>query len=553
MAENAPQERPGRARIRMRHRWILAGLSSLLVAALLADAGWADDGPRASGLGEKEERGKRIYRTGQGTGAITARLSGPGIDVPATAFPCVQCHKEGGEGAREGGVLAPDITRGNLTLPREGIRLTGREHSPYDDASLARAIREGVDPAGNALHPGMPRYSLGGSDLEDLLAYLNVLGSEPVPGVSGSVIRIGILKPVSGPLAPAGQAVATLLAGYFEEQNALGGLYGRTVELVAVEFDPAALPQAMVEAVRRHLAEDPVFCFIANLGISDEHPVARFFAGEGIPVFAPLTLHAQSSFAAASGTFFIHSSLYDQARVLVDFISADAGTRPGKIAIVHAGDIYGNGAAAGVREQGKRHGLEIAADLEYPVGEFDAARTTEKLKALKVQAVFFFGAGADMRNFIEASDAPGRGVPVLGLAELAGANLLSLSAGQVKRVYLASPMHEPDPRHPGTTVFYRLVKKYGISNRYSSFLASAFAGTRLMEEGMKRAGRGMTRARLIKEVGGLWQFETGMTPNLTYNENRRTGLTGAVILRIDPAKKQYSALEEWREPLAGGE
>ncbi len=532
------------------HRYISVGVSALFTAGLIVSALPGDS--QADPLTEPQKRGKRIYATGQGTDAIIARLSGPGIDAAGKAFPCIQCHKEGGEGAREGGVLAPDITPGSLTLAQAGIRLSGREHPPYDDTALARAIREGVDPAGNALHPAMPRYTLAEGDLGDLLAYLKVLGSEPVPGVDGTRVRIGILKPVTGPLAPAGQAVATLLAGYFEEQNALGGLYGRDVQLVALEFDPAAKPQEMVEAVRRHLAEDPVFCFVGNLGVPDEHPVARFFAAEGIPVFAPLTIHAQSSFASDSSTFFIHSSLYDQARVLVDFFSASAKDEPGrkKIALVHAEDIYGKGAAAGVREQSPLHGLTLAADFKYPPNGFDADNAAKKLKAQKAEAVFFFGAGADMRSFVEAADAQGWKVPVFGLAELAGGSLLSLSSDAAGRVILASPLHVPDPGSPVTKIFYRLLEKYSIPTRYSSFLSSSFAGIRLLEEGMKRAGRGMTRARLVQEVGGLWQFETGMTPNLSYNENRRTGLTGASLLGIDSEKKQYHPVEEWREPLA---
>lgn len=504
-------------------------------------------------LGDAEIRGKRIYVTGQGKQAILARLIGPGIDTPATGFPCIQCHKEGGEGAREGGVLAPDITRDNLTIDHSGIRQTGRQHPPYDETTLKRAIREGVDPAGNALHPAMPRYKLDEADLADLLAFLKVLGKEPVPGVDDGYIRIGILKPVSGPLAPVGQAVAMLLAGFFEELNALGGLYGRNVELVAVEFNPAAPPDVMLEAVLRHLAEVPVFCFVGNLGVPDDHPVARYFADEGIPVFAPLSIHAGSSFAGGGSIFYIQSSLYDQARVLMDYFSINLDPDNKKIALVHAGDSYGKGAAAGARVQSHRHGLEISVDTEYAAHAFVARDAVENLKASQLGAVFFFGAGEDMRNFIAAADAIGFKVPVLGLAELAGLNLLSLPAGSSGRVFLATPLHVPDPLHSGTRVYYRLLKKFNISGRYASFLSSAFAGTRLLEEGMRRAGRDVTRAKLVKEVGNLWQFETGMTPNLTYNENRRTGLTGAALLRFDPEKKRYLPAGDWREPLAAQE
>lgn len=516
-------------------------LTCAVLLGLLAAASAA-----AGELGEQEARGKRIYTTGEGSGSIAARLIGPGIDAPATNFPCIQCHKEGGEGGREGGVFAPEISYRLLTLEHSGVRKTGRDHPPYDDASLARAILQGQDPAGNALHPAMPRYTMNEGDLAGLIAYLKVLGKEPVPGVGEGSVRVAILKPVSGPLAPAGQAVAAFLAAYFKELNALGGVYGRQVQLVAVEFDPAAQPEAMAASVRRHLDEAPVFCFIANLGVPEEHPVSRLLAEEGIPVFAPLTLHAANT--ADPGTFYIQASLYDQARVLVDHLN---GKRPGgmkRIALVYSADAYGQGAAAGARVQAGRHGMSVVSDLKYPPGAWNAEETAERLKASNAEAVFFFGPGGDMRSLIDRNAALAWPVPVLGLAELAGEQVLSLPAASSGLVFLASPLSPPEASHEGTTVYYRLLKKYDVPGRYFSFLSSAFAGTRLMEEGMRRAGRAMTRASLIETVGGLWQFETGVMPRLTYNQNRRTGLTGAAVLGVDPEKKQFLAIQEWREP-----
>jgi hypothetical protein len=161
-------------------------LLALVLAPSLATAGQP---------AEAAVRGKRIYVEGQGRAPITARLAGPGLTAPGSAFPCVSCHLDAGRGAREGGVRAADVTNATLTKEFPGPRPSGRAHEPYTDETLKRAITAGLDPAGNVLHEAHPRYAMAAEDLDDVIAYLKLVGREPVPGVTESEIRVGMLVP----------------------------------------------------------------------------------------------------------------------------------------------------------------------------------------------------------------------------------------------------------------------------------------------------------------------------------------------------------------------
>ncbi|MBI4737272.1 MAG: hypothetical protein HY766_14650 [candidate division NC10 bacterium] len=74
-----------------------------------------------------------------------------------------------------GGALPSDIRYEALTKEehREGEK--AREHPPYTDDLIKRAITRGVDPAGNSLDWTMPRWRMGDADFADLLAYLKTL------------------------------------------------------------------------------------------------------------------------------------------------------------------------------------------------------------------------------------------------------------------------------------------------------------------------------------------------------------------------------------------
>jgi hypothetical protein len=67
-------------------------------------------------------------------------------------------------------VVAPALTRDAL-FENHGDDGHG-DHDRYTDASLRRAISEGLDAGGEPLADSMPRWSMDERQLEDLLEYL---------------------------------------------------------------------------------------------------------------------------------------------------------------------------------------------------------------------------------------------------------------------------------------------------------------------------------------------------------------------------------------------
>ena len=87
------------------------------------------------------ERGKRIYLFGTGAGKtlVTATL-GEGDPIPASTFPCANCHTATGQGKAEGGIIPSDITWTTLTKPYDLTSSSGRKRGPYTERLLKRAI-----------------------------------------------------------------------------------------------------------------------------------------------------------------------------------------------------------------------------------------------------------------------------------------------------------------------------------------------------------------------------------------------------------------------------
>ena len=187
----------------------------------------------ASELTPQQLRGRKIYRTGEGSSgtAITALTGTEDVEVPATVLPCASCHGRDGRGRAEGGVTPSNLQWDALAKPYEVATAGGRTHPPYTMPALKRAITMGTDPAKNRLLPSMPRYRMTIADLDDLLAYLPLLGTDHDPGITDDTIRVGINAPPDA---------RDVVIAYYKAINDKGGVFGRKI-IAADGAEPFAI------------------------------------------------------------------------------------------------------------------------------------------------------------------------------------------------------------------------------------------------------------------------------------------------------------------------
>jgi hypothetical protein len=62
---------------------------------------------------------------------------------------------------------------------------------------------------------------------------------------------------------------------------------------------------------------------------------------------------------------------------------------------------------------------------------------------------------------------------------------------------------------------------------------------KVFTEALKRAGRDLTREKLITALEQLYDFPTGLTPPITFHRNRRIGAAGAWVVEVDGGRARY--------------
>ncbi len=498
----------------------------------------------ASGeLSEQEKRGRLIYLKGESSaGDITALLGSSGLELPASSFPCSNCHGLRGEGTKEGGLQPPPLTWNVLTTPQRSM-LTNRERRAYDETTLARAIAEGRGPDGAKLHPGMPLYKMNAAQMADLIAYLRKLGSasDAEPGLGDDYIKVGAALPVSGPLAKIGEDIKLALEAYFKEINSQGGVYNRRVELVVEDSKGDA--EGTLEATRRLIDGQGVFALVGSFEPAGSASANEFLGQNQVPLVGPITLSPRMPRVPNRYIFYFLPSFGEQARSLVDFIASKvAHASAVRLGVVYTGGDFDLDALAGLKAQAKLYSMEIVMEQAYSGQKFSAETAVQAMIAKKPDYIFFFGGADHFTAFAEQVERQKLEAGLVSSSLMIGRGAFAISPAVAKKTFLSYPVSLPSASD--FKEFMAVMQKSGAEIRSPAFQSVAFAAAKVFVEATKASSRNLSRAGLVNSLEQLRNFNTGVLPPMTFGPNRRVGAAGSYVVGIDIDKKQYLPLSE---------
>ena len=281
---------------------------AVIACALLAAAGRPV--PNRSDIAQL---GEAIYLHGvlPGGAPLEGTQSRMGIHQHGADAACVNCHQRSGLGSHEGASAIPPVTSEYLFHPRlpeahDGPAAIANPHRPraaYNDETLARAIRSGIDSEGRPLNDLMPRFDLDDASIAAVVAYLRELASHRSPGVTEAALHFAtIVTPDADPVARRG--MLDVLERYVTQHNsaplkpspsswAAGRHVGATGAGVANRhwqlhlWELSGAPETWRAQLERQFAAQPVFALLSGLGTAQWAPVHGFCEQHAVPCFFP--------------------------------------------------------------------------------------------------------------------------------------------------------------------------------------------------------------------------------------------------------------------------
>jgi ABC-type branched-subunit amino acid transport system substrate-binding protein len=128
-----------------------------------------------------------------------------------------------------------------------------------------------------------------------LLTASEVHAAETSPGITDSIVKIGVTGPLTGPVAVVG-AVAEGIRARIEQVNAQGGVKmgdGKTRKIELVIKDDGLDPQRTLANVRKMVEQDQVFALVGTAATPNNLAIGRYINQKKVPnVFMYSGVHA---------------------------------------------------------------------------------------------------------------------------------------------------------------------------------------------------------------------------------------------------------------------
>lgn len=371
-----------------------------------------------------------------------------------------------------------------------------------------------------------------------LLALVPAPARAADPGVTDTEIHVGQFASYSGPASFWGIGQRDSAAIYFDEVNAAGGVNGRKLRFTT--DDDECKPAKVVSVVRRLVGAGVFAIFGGN-------------CSNVVPVGLPAAIQAQVPVLIGSAStdrvtnpfsryVFRTGVLSDalQPRGLVD--TALNVVKAKRIAILNQSDEMGKGGSAFLLDSLAKAGVKPVAHEQYNVGDTDFSAQIARLKEAAPDATFLYGLVKEpviiLRQAHELGfktqwiGSTGTSAPSLMMAAGDGAvGLISTSVTAVLPEGDSGPMQELRKKYEAR--YGKKAGKPGPEDVLGYHAAVVFV------EGLKRAGRDLTREKFIAALESLKAFNTGLVPPQTFSSADHEGTREMHLVKVvAPGKRE---------------
>jgi len=484
-----------------------------------------------AGDDQASARGRRLFETGMGGDgrSVEAVFAESATPIPGNLLSCAGCHGRDGRGRAVRGFDPPDITWQTLTKPYALRVGAGRTRPPYTDALVVRAVTIGRDSGGRLLAAGMPRFRLTPSDATDLIAYLRDLGSKPDPGVGAEMLSIGVILPQREQLPAVHDAVHVALDAYREELNRSGGIFGRRVEFSFIEA-AADLegPQAVARAL---MIEQAALAVVVSHTVGAERDLTLLAQQQDVPLVA---LRAVKGAAPAPHVFYLSAGVVGELAALAVHAARRLDAARSRLTVLYREDDDGRGVMAALRPFIERTGWRTIDEVRLRAGGEPSDLPEETLLRIEADEPLLVATpDAGIGKILSRLGQAGRNPLVLLPGSTTALEWLPQDPGVQMRILVGLERASSSPAQ----IAEHGVAEHRVPEPTLPAQETALAAAKLLVEGLRRAGRDVTRARLIDALETIQGFKTGYLPPLSYGPRQHIGFTGALIVPFDARRR----------------
>jgi branched-chain amino acid transport system substrate-binding protein len=328
--------------------------------------------------------------------------------------------------------------------------------------------------------------------------------SAQTPGVTAKTILLGQSAAFTGPAAQLGIQMNAGTKAYFDHVNSSGGVHGRRIELKT--RDDRYEANLAIENTKKLIAEDRVFALVSYVGTPTTGAAMPILTEAKVPLVGPFTGAEVLRTPVNRYIFNVRASYYDETEKIVRQL---VSTGNKNIAVFYQDDSYGQAGLKGVEIAMNKRGLKISALGKVERNTVKVKDAVKSIDAVKPDAVVMISAYTSIAEFVREMRAVGS-VAQFHNVSFVGAKALS-DALKEEGYGVAISQVVPFPWSPAVPVvkeYQRILKQAGNTD-YNFSSLEGFIVAKVMVEGLRRAGKDLTREKLVAALESMSNVDLG--------------------------------------------
>jgi len=329
------------------------------------------------------------------------------------------------------------------------------------------------------------------------------------PGVTENSILIGSCSALDGPAHVLGRQTVLGASAYLHMVNDDGGVFGRKVQLQAFDdsYDPEKAP-----ACFKRMIKEGVFA----LGFFVGTPTAKVYVPlaqeEKIPVVGLFTGAQMLYEPLKHEVINVRASYYDETREQVDKLW-EMNIR--KIGVIYQDDPFGKAALEGVKLALQKHNAAPVGLGTFTRNSLDVDAGLREVMAAHPQAVVVVGPYAPTAVIVKRAHATGWKPQFLTVSFVGTEEFIKEAGADAEGTIITQVMPPYDRTdYPAVALYRQCLAKYSPGEPPTFVSLEGFVDAMVVVEGLKRAGKDVTREKFISAIESIHAMNVGLGPRL---------------------------------------
>ncbi|MBX9613170.1 MAG: ABC transporter substrate-binding protein [Burkholderiales bacterium] len=348
-------------------------------------------------------------------------------------------------------------------------------------------------------------------------------------GVTEREVLIGQVAAMTGPAAQLGQRMQAGMQAYFAQVNAQGGVNGRTIKLVA--RDDGYEPAKTVESLKALINDDKVFALAGTVGTPTGLAALPIVTAEKVPLVGMFTGAQALREPFNRNIFHVRASYFDETERIVQHLTT-LGIK--KIAVFYQNDAYGKAGLEGVERALAKRQMKPVATGTVERNSVDVAKALDAILKVQPEAVVQISAYKSCAAFIKEARAKSYGGQFFNVS-FVGSQALANELGPAGLGVVISQV-VPFP-YVASSQIVRDYQQHMTAAGDKNFDFSSMEGyltARVLTEGLRRAGRALTRDGLIAGLESMREVNLGgFMVNYSAKNHMGSGYTDLTLIGRD--------------------